>query len=72
MVKVRMLATTRGANDGHTVTDYVEGEVYEVSRDLAHCFLHDEVAEELETDAPETVTASVAKSKKNITLPGLK
>lgn len=71
MVKVKMLAASRGASEGHTVRDYAKGEVYEVSPDLALCFLKDGVAEEIQ-EVRESLTEVAAKSKKaKAKLPGM-
>lgn len=68
MVKVRMLADARGANEGHTVLTYRSGETYEISRDLAVCFIEDEVAVELEVEHKPISK----KQKAAATLPGIK
>lgn len=54
-MKIKMLRQTMGCDDGFTVMTYEAGEVYEVSDDLARCFLADGSAEEVKnlSDAPE-------------------
>jgi hypothetical protein len=38
-MKIKMLETVPGSEDGYTVTDYVQGQEYEVGADLAKTFL---------------------------------
>lgn len=65
-MKIRMLATADGANDGFTVKSYKEGHVGEVSEDLGRAFISAGVAEEysepVET-APTADTDAVTTAK---------
>lgn len=38
-VKIKMLKTANGCDNGYTVAEYKEGSTHEVSQDLADCFL---------------------------------
>lgn len=68
MVKVRMKVDARGANEGHTVLTYRSGEVYEISRDLAVCFISEDFAEELVIEHKPIAK----KQKAPVGLPGIK
>jgi hypothetical protein len=51
-VKIKMLSTAPGADDGIHVLEYEEGETYDVSVDLARVFVAEEVAEAID-ELPE-------------------
>jgi hypothetical protein len=44
-MKIKMLRSKMGSNDGVTVKNYLEGEMYEVSEELGNSFIADNVAQ---------------------------
>lgn len=46
-MKVKMLKNAKGCPDGHTLTEYAAGNVYDISDDLAACFISTQEAEEV-------------------------
>lgn len=64
-MKIKMLSTKMGANDGVDVQAYLEGQEYEVSEDLANCFLSDKSAEVVVEKAEKAMNeAPLNKAKK--------
>lgn len=63
---IKMLKTTRGANDGVTIASYEAGETYDLSETLAGAFLADKVAEHADAkpatkSKPKTKPAAASK-----------
>lgn len=44
-MKIRMLNTANGCDNGYTLSEYKAGHVYDVSQDLARCFISTNDAE---------------------------
>ena len=47
-MKIQMLKTKLGSSNGINVTEYEEGEIYDISEPLAEIFLSDNSAKEIE------------------------
>lgn len=73
-VRIVMLKTTKGAPDGITTVEYVEGQEYDVPEDLAGAFFsthsadpaeaHEAVAEAAEQTHADPVTTPRRRAKK--------
>jgi hypothetical protein len=65
-MRLRMLTTARGAEDGHTVREYLAGREYDIggtprADELARAFVRERWAEDAQTaKPPEQVAPSVA------------
>lgn len=56
-MKVRMLKTVDGAENGHTVQNFKKGEIYDLGPNLAELFSRDKVVEIVREDAEKAKTA---------------
>lgn len=62
-VKIKMLRTASGCDNGYTVAEYKYGCTYEVNQDLAACFLSTKDAILVKEEQKEALKESHKKSK---------